>query len=183
MVWAMTFLVFTQTILGALMRHEGPGFLSIPDFPKIYGEWMPAFWDSRVLETINQYRGTQLGWPQTTTTLILWQVLHRSIGILAGVGILAGAIWSVRSTTTPSWWSRGMVGWVFLAVTQVLIGISILWTGRLPEVATLHVLFGACLTLTGWLLGFASWRTTLSPTPVVMPNRPLRVRKVRELTR
>ena len=183
MVWAMTFLVFTQTILGALMRHEGPGFLSIPDFPKIYGEWMPAFWDSRVLETINQYRGTQLGWPQTTTTLILWQVLHRSIGILAGVGILAGAIWSVRSTTTPSWWSRGMVGWVFLAVTQVLIGISILWTGRLPEVATLHVLIGACLTLTGWLLGFASWRTTLSPTPVVMPKRPLRVRKVRELTR
>ena len=76
-----------------------------------------------------------------------------------------------------------MVGWVFLAVTQVLIGISILWTGRLPEIATLHVLFGACLTLAGWLLGFASWRTTLSPTPVVMRKKPFRLRKVRELTR
>jgi hypothetical protein len=76
-----------------------------------------------------------------------------------------------------------MVGWVFLAVTQVLVGVSILWTGRLPEVATLHVLIGACLTLTGWLLGFASWRTTLSPTPVLMPKGRLRVRKVRELIR
>ena len=160
MVWAMTLLVFTQTILGAFMRHEGPGFLSIPDFPKIYGEWMPAFWDDRVLETINQYRAQQLGWPQTSTTLILWQVLHRTIGVLAGVGILGGALWSVRATTTPLWWKRGVLAWVFLAVTQVLMGISILWTGRLPEVATLHVLFGACLTLTGWLLGLASWRST-----------------------
>lgn len=51
------------------------------------------------------------------------------------------------------------MGWVFLAVAQVLLGISILWTGRIPEVATLHVLIGAGLTLTGWLLGLASWRT------------------------
>jgi cytochrome c oxidase assembly protein subunit 15 len=159
MIWAMTALVFTQTILGALMRHEGPGFLSIPDFPTIYGEWMPAFWDSAVLAKINQYRAIQLQWPETSRTLILWQILHRTLGILAAVGIFGGAIWSVKATTAPSWWRKGVVGWVFLAVVQVLLGISILWTGRIPEVATLHVLIGAGLTLTGWLLGLASWRT------------------------
>ena len=141
------------------MRHEGPGFLSIPDFPTIYGEWMPAFWDSAVLAKINQYRAIQLQWPETSMTLILWQILHRTLGILAAVGIFGGAIWSVKATTAPSWWRKGVVGWVFLAVAQVLLGISILWTGRVPEVATLHVLIGAGLTLTGWLLGLASWRT------------------------
>jgi cytochrome c oxidase assembly protein subunit 15 len=160
MVWFMTALVLTQTILGALMRHEGPGFLSVPDFPKIYGEWMPAFWDSAVLTKINHYRASKLQWPETTRTLILWQILHRTLGIVALVGILGGAIWSVRSAVTPSWWSRGMVGWVFLAISQVVLGISILWTGRLPEIATAHVLLGASLSLVGCLLGLASWRST-----------------------
>lgn len=158
MIWSLTALVFTQTILGAWMRHEGPGYLSIPDFPKVYGEWLPAFWSETVLAKINQFRGSVLGWPQTTSGLILCQILHRSLGILAGLGILGGAIWSVRANTTPSWWVKGVVGWVLLAFTQVLLGVAILWTGRLPEVATLHVFLGAGLTLTGWLLGLASWR-------------------------
>ena len=180
MVWFMTAVVFTQTILGAFMRHEGPGFLSVPDFPKIYGEWMPAFWDSSVLGKINQVRATQLHWPETTGALILCQILHRTLGILAAVGILWGAIWSVRSAMTPSWWSRGMVAWVFLAVSQMLLGISILWTGRLPEIATAHVLLGASLTLTGWLLGLASWRST-QDLPLTRASRS-RIKAVRHVS-
>ena len=182
MVWFMTVLVFTQTILGALMRHEGPGFLSVPDFPKIYGQWMPAFWDSTVLSKINHYRASQLQWPETTRVLILWQILHRTLGILAAVGILGGAIWSVRSAMTPSWWTRGMVGWVFLAVSQVVLGISILWTGRLPEIATAHVLLGASLTLMGWLLGLASWRSTQDLPLAKMNRNTLRKNTKREVS-
>jgi len=182
MVWFMTVLVFTQTILGALMRHEGPGFLSVPDFPKIYGQWMPAFWDSTVLSKINHYRASQLQWPETTRVLILWQILHRTLGILAAVGILGGAIWSVRSAMTPSWWTRGMVGWVFLAVSQVVLGISILWTGRLPEMATAHVLLGASLTLMGWLLGLASWRSTQDLPLAKMNRNTIRMNTKREVS-
>ena len=53
-----------------------------------------------------------------------------------------------------------MVGWSFLALVQIVLGVSVIWTGRLPELATLHVLLGATLILTGWLLGLASWRST-----------------------
>jgi cytochrome c oxidase assembly protein subunit 15 len=162
MVWFFTGIVFLQTVLGAWMRHGGPGFLSVPDFPKVYGEWFPPFWDSVTLSHINQFRAEKLQWPATTPILILGQILHRSLGILAAAGILGGALWSVRSSSTPSWWKRGVVFWVLLAVSQVLLGVSIIWSGRLPELATLHVLIGAGLTLTGWLLGLASYRT-MSP--------------------
>jgi len=159
MVWFFTGVVFLQTVLGAWMRHGGPGFLSVPDFPKIYGEWFPSFWDSATLAQINQFRSEKLQWPGTTPILILGQILHRSLGILAAVGILVGAVWSVRSSSTPFWWKRGVVFWVLLALVQVLLGVSVIWSGRLPELATLHVLVGAGLTLTGWLLGLASYRT------------------------
>jgi len=159
MIWFFTGVIFLQTVLGAWMRHGGPGFLSVPDFPKIYGEWFPTFWDSATLTQLNQFRAEKLQWPATTPILILGQILHRSLGILAAVGILGGAVWSVRYSSTPSWWKRGVVFWVLLALTQVLLGVSVIWSGRLPELATLHVLVGAGLTLTGWLLGLASYRT------------------------
>jgi len=159
MVWALTGVVFLQTILGAFMRHDGPGFLSVPDFPKIYGKWLPAFWQADVLQGINTYRATELQWPVTSTSLIAWQLLHRTLGILAALGIFVGAVWSVRPSSTPAWWRRGVIAWAALAGAQVFLGILTIWSGRLPEIATLHVLFGAGLTLTGWLLGFASWRS------------------------
>jgi heme A synthase len=81
------------------------------------------------------------------------------LGILAALGIFVGAVWSVRPSSTPAWWRRGVIAWAALAGAQVFLGILTIWSGRLPEIATLHVLFGAGLTLTGWLLGFASWRS------------------------
>lgn len=159
MIWSLTGVVFLQTVLGAVMRHEGPGFLAIPDFPKIYGSWWPAFWDEHVLQQINHTRATEWQWPATTTSLIFYQIAHRTLGVVLAGAIGAGAWWSVRSVATPGWWRRGITGWVVLAFIQMTLGISVIWTGRLPELATLHVLFGASLLLTGWLLGWASWRT------------------------
>lgn len=178
MVWVMTAMVFLQTILGALMRHEGPGFLSVPDFPKIYGQWLPAFWQADILQAINQYRAQELQWPATTGSLILWQILHRSLGVVAAIGILAGAVWSVAPSSTPVWWRRGVMAWAALAGAQVFLGVLVIWSGRRPEIATLHVLIGAGLTLTGWLLGLAAWRsvqnfptTENSRTAVTSPFR------------
>ena len=163
-IWVLSGVAFLQTILGAVMRHEGPGFLAIPDFPKIYGSWWPAFWDSAVLHRINQIRATELQWPATSSSLIFCQILHRSLGLILAVGMVVGSLWSVRSVATPLWWRRGVTGWATLALLQMMLGISVIWTGRLPELATLHVLLGAGLLLTGWLLGLASWRSAYPPS-------------------
>jgi heme a synthase len=159
-IWILSGFVFLQTILGAFMRHDGPGFLAVPDFPKVYGEWLPAFWEGATLQKINEYRAIELQWPATTSSLILWQILHRSLGILTAGGIFLCAFLTIRATSTPAWWRHGMVGWSFLALAQIVLGVSVIWTGRLPELATLHVLLGATLILAGWLLGLASWRST-----------------------
>lgn len=164
MIWFLSGVAFLQTILGAVMRHEGPGFLAIPDFPKIYGSWWPAFWDSAVLQQMNHMRASELQWPATSSSLILCQILHRSLGVILSVGMVVGSLWSVRSVATPVWWRRGVMGWAALALLQMMLGISVIWTGRLPELATLHVLFGAGLLLTGWLLGLASWRSAYPPS-------------------
>ena len=164
MIWFLSGVAFLQTILGAVMRHEGPGFLAVPDFPKIYGSWWLAFWDSSVLNQINQFRAANLQWPATTSSLILCQILHRTLGVILALGIVVGSIWSVGSVATPAWWRRGVTGWALLALLQMMLGISVIWTGRLPELATLHVLFGAGLLLTGWLLGMASWRSAYPPS-------------------
>ena len=169
MILVLSGVAFLQTILGAVMRHEGPGFLAIPDFPKIYGSWWPAFWDSAVLQQINQMRATELHWPATSSSLILCQILHRSLGLILAVGMVVGSLWSVRSVSTPAWWRRGVTGWAALALLQMMLGISVIWTGRLPELATLHVLFGAGLLLTGCLLGLASWRSAYPPTHRELP--------------
>ncbi|NBT90293.1 MAG: hypothetical protein EBT50_05590 [Verrucomicrobia bacterium] len=179
MIWLLTGFVFLQTILGAFMRHDGPGYLSIPDFPKIYGDWLPAFWQTEGLKAINDYRATQLQWPATTTSLIAWQILHRTLGILLAVGIFVGALWSVGPSSTPSWWRRGVLLWAVLAAIQVILGVSVIWTGRIPELATLHVFFGAGLTLTGWLLGLACWRSVQTfrpgePAAARIPTSPVR---------
>lgn len=159
MIWFLSGVAFLQTVLGAVMRHEGPGFLAIPDFPRIYGSWWPGFWDSAVLGQINQFRATELHWPATTSSLIFCQIVHRTLGLILAIGMVIGAWWSVRSAATPPWWRRGVTAWALLALFQMTLGISVIWTGRLPELATLHVLFGAALLLTGWLLGLASWRS------------------------
>jgi len=164
MIWFLSGVAFLQTILGAVMRHEGPGFLAVPDFPKIYGSWWLAFWDSSVLNQINQFRAANLQWPATTSSLILCQILHRTLGVILALGIVVGSIWSVGSVATPAWWRRGVTGWALLALLQMMLGISVIWTGRLPELATLHVLFGAGLLLTGWLFGMASWRSAYPPS-------------------
>jgi len=164
MVWGLTLLAFLQTVLGALMRHEGPGFLAIPDFPKIYGQWWPAFWDAAVLQKINTLRAVDLQWPATSSSLILAQFLHRTLGVILAISMVVGSFWSMRSVSAPDWWRKGIIGWSFLALLQMGLGVSVIWTGRLPELATLHVLFGASLLLTGWLLGLASWRSAYPPT-------------------
>lgn len=159
-IWVLSAFVFLQTILGAFMRHDGPGILAIPDFPKVYGEWLPSFWQADTLQSINQWRANQLQWPETTSNLILWQILHRTMGLCTAGGIFLCAFLTVRPGSAPVWWRNGMLGWVFLVCLQIILGASVIWTGRLPELATLHVLLGAVLLLTGWLLGLASWRST-----------------------
>ena len=44
---ATTALVYLQILLGATMRHTGAG-LAIPDFPLMFGHFVPDHWNARI---------------------------------------------------------------------------------------------------------------------------------------
>ena len=42
-----TALIYTQILIGAVMRHTGAG-LAIPDFPLMFGHLVPPHWDPKI---------------------------------------------------------------------------------------------------------------------------------------
>lgn len=139
--------VFAQLVLGALMRHYGAG-LAIPDFPLNYGRLLPPT-DQAALESANQQRvGLQL------TGVSLGQIwlhfAHRLgaviVTILLLVTVRRATATSDRAIRTPA------VMLLFLLAVQITLGIlTVLW--RKPaDVASLHVVVGAHILMSSFVL-------------------------------
>ncbi len=122
-------LLAVAILVGAIMRHNGAG-LAIQTFPAAAsdGSWIPDSGNFGV-----------------------WvHFLHRTLGILGGLGVVLYAIGGIRRND----WNRNAAwtAWaaVFLVGVQIWLGILILQTLRNPHVATLHMLNGAVLLATLW---------------------------------
>lgn len=134
-------LVFVQLLIGATMRHQHAG-LAVPDFPLAYGRLWPAT-DADTLAHINLSHADHT----VTAFQILVHMVHR-IGALV---VFVGSLWItrtvVREVGTRSGLGRGVMVWQGLIVLQACLGAATVWTGRAPDIATLHVVVGAaCLS-------------------------------------
>lgn len=116
-------LFFLQLVLGATTRHLGAG-LAIPDFPAVYGGWLPPAFTLPV--TVHFFH--RVG-AFTIVALVSWlvvRVLRRHyghFGVTVSVGALAGAL-----------------------SMQFLLGALVIWTRRLIPITTTHLVVGAlCL--------------------------------------
>lgn len=142
---ALTALVYGQILLGAVMRHTGAG-LAIPDFPLVFGGWVPRAWSFPV--------GIHYA--------------HR----LGALAVAITAVWLlVRLARTGPWpgisWPRWALG--ALVVIQIGLGGAVVLTGKAPIVNTLHVATGASLLAVSWVL---SLRLSLQATaPASAPVR------------
>lgn len=136
--WLTFGFVFLQLVAGATMRHMGAG-LAIPTFPiaSPSGSWMPAVHN----------RFVDLNFTHTRI-LALLVVVH--------VILLARRVFSsgkkVPSLTRPA----SLM--LLLLVAQVILGISIIWTGRRVLPTTLHVMNGAILFAASLLLAVRATR-------------------------
>ena len=168
-------LIYTQLALGATMRHAHAG-LSIPDFPKAYGHWWPQVHRAD-LPALNQQRSAVHQMP-TTLAQIHLQMTHRIMAIfiiLPCILIVAFGAWKRRSLLPDSlrWFaSAGVV----LVAMQITLGIFSIWTNKAADVATAHVVVGACLLV--WsVLTYAAvqrWRSGPVSELDVPQNRPTR---------
>lgn len=154
--WGLTAIVFLQILAGAVMRHFGAG-LAIPDFPLSFGRLIPEFASK---EIVSAY-------------------VHRMGGLLVAVSVIALAVRLRRYDRNHP---LRALSQLLLAVVaaQILLGGYVIWSGKQPHIASLHVMLGAStlalsliLTLSARTLGWRVRRrlTEDAPAPVSPANR------------
>lgn len=139
--------LFIAITFGAIMRHADVG-LAISTFPYSTweGNWLPINWNWAV--SIN--------------------FAHRVSALLASIAILffIGNIWKfARISPTLGWLSILPLLLLFL---QIFLGATVTWSRIHEHAATAHMLNGAFLLASCWMLTFLSMR--LSP-PFFIPHK------------
>jgi cytochrome c oxidase assembly protein subunit 15 len=135
--------VYTQTLLGALMRHTRSG-LAIPDFPLSFGRLIPPEFTRPVL-----FNFAHRCWALMVVSLVVW----------TGARVLR----TYREETSLQGPAAALLGGVLL---QVLLGAEIVWSGREVIPTTLHVACGAFILATSLVLALRA-RHSFLPHPRV----------------
>lgn len=133
-------LLIVQLTIAAFMRHNNAG-LAIPTFPFSTADHaiLPPQWDYRV-------------------TL---QFAHRVMAVVLTVAI-AMLWWRVRRDPGATPALRGAAtALLVLLVVQILLGASVIWSLRRPDLTTAHVIFGALTLATAFGLACLAHRDTI----------------------
>ena len=144
-------LLLAQLAVAAVMRHTFSG-LAIPTFPLTpEGGLVPAHWDFHV--AIN--------------------FAHRAMALVLAVALPWFAVAVAREPAAGAGLRSLAATMVVLLAGQILLGASIVWTGRNPYVTTAHVLVGALTLATTFLLTWLAHREVLAarfrPAPASQP--------------
>lgn len=149
-------LLYLQLFVAAWMRHDGAG-LAVTDFPTIGGEWWPRF-DEPMLAFINSARAAlHLG--PVTAAQVGMHLLHRAIGVVVVVWLVAGSLWTLRRYAQ----NQRIVGTarllILTVVLQFFLGAAAVLTVRHPYLTGLHVVGGAILLALSMLLALRTYRS------------------------
>lgn len=137
--WITLVLIAVSILFGAIMRHSGAA-LAISTFPAAAadGSW----------------------WPDSSSPAVWIHFLHRTLGIVASIGIAWHAIVLWRDDQSP-WQAKALAGVpVVLVLFQIWLGILILETHRNPHVTTIHMLNGAVILAALWASLLCTYRSS-----------------------
>ena len=138
--------IFIQLILGAWMRHINAG-LAIPDFPTVGWSWIPLI-NEDTLQRINDWRfDSDLS---IITYFPVWvHLFHRlwAVGVLITVFIFGHYYFKGKKEFNQT------MTLLFLGVLfQILLGAFTVWSGKEPIITSFHVLNGALLLGTSFIM-------------------------------
>jgi cytochrome c oxidase assembly protein subunit 15 len=129
--------IFTQILVGAIMRHADAG-LAIAKFPLArQGSLFPAYWNFDVGINFAHRVGA------VVVTLLLVTLLRK--------------IWVHKPTRRALGYFASFI--VSLLFLQVYLGALTIWTAKNPQVATIHMLIGAFLLASTWGLTLLAHRS------------------------
>jgi cytochrome c oxidase assembly protein subunit 15 len=144
---ATTALVFTQLVLGALMRHMGAG-LAIPDFPLAFGRLVPPL----------------------ATPGITVHFAHRMGALVVAVAVLS-TVAGVLRRPADAWLRRPALLAAGLLVLQLTLGALTIWSGRAVLPTTTHLVGGAALLATCLVLTLRAGRVAAARASRAEPMR------------
>jgi cytochrome c oxidase assembly protein subunit 15 len=142
-----TALVCAQILVGATMRHSDAG-LAIPDFPLVFGGFVPPHW----------------------TPQIAIHYAHRvgALVVFTAITITSSLVWhryrDRKEVTRPATLLAALV------VAQILLGGLVIWTQKNVAINTAHVITGALVLATSLILTLRSYRARFADV-VVLPSR------------
>lgn len=126
-------LVFVQSLLGALVRHNEAG-MACPDVPLCLGEWIPPL----------------------EHPLVALHFGHRVLGVLLLAVVLTVGHWAFWKGGTPKIRKLGILA-TGLVTAQVFIGFWSVWYRLDPVPVSLHTLLAASLLATLTSLLTLTW--------------------------
>jgi heme a synthase len=154
-VMATTAVVFLQLVIGALMRHSEAG-LAIPDFPTMFGSWIPPLSDERLAAANKELWSMGLLWDRGISEITLPQMLAHLLHRAWAAVVTGMIIWTaIRIYRLPGSLSRlrGYArGLVALVTLQVALGILTILTEKQFTITSLHVVTGAVTLATSLAL-------------------------------
>lgn len=141
--WILSIGFFIQLFLGASVRHLHAG-LVIPDFPTVYGGFLPPFW----------------------TVSITFHFLHRMTAYLLLFFSFAFALRVLRREKTDRVRVFIVAVWLGALTLQLLLGALTIWLQRPIAVTSAHLAVGAlCLALSVLLTFRLGWAALPSRSP------------------
>ncbi|MEP7220277.1 MAG: COX15/CtaA family protein [Bacteroidota bacterium] len=171
LVLATTGVIFLQLIFGALMRHSDAG-LAIPDFPTMFGSWIPPLSDARLAAANHELRDLGLLWKRGMQDIsaaeMFSHVLHRAWAVVVTGMVLWTVIRVWRERTEPAI-RRPAFLLLGLLVAQVTLGILTILTEKQFTVASLHLLNGALTLATSVVLAIQVRHLLRAPNRDAVP--------------
>ncbi len=130
-----TAVVYTQILVGAVMRHTGAG-LAIPDFPLAFGRLIPPRFDFPVAIHYTHRMGALV-----VTALVAWTVIR---------------IW--REARAEGRLLRPAMAMAALVLIQIVLGATVVLSAKAVLPNTVHVGTGAMVLATSLLVTLRAWR-------------------------
>jgi cytochrome c oxidase assembly protein subunit 15 len=130
-----TGVIYTQIIVGAVMRHTGAG-LAIPDFPLMFGHVIPDHWNQGIAV----------------------HFAHRVGALLVTLSVVATSAHIWYHHTSERALVRPATLIVFLVATQVTLGALTVLSERNIWINSVHVVCGALVLATSLVITLRSWR-------------------------
>ena len=146
---ATTVVIALQLIIGAVMRHSEAG-LAIPDFPTMFGSWLPPLSDSALASANRELIALDL--EPVTRMQMLSHLLHRLGALVVSVMVVWSVVRVMRNYRDVAELRRP--AWMLLAllVVQATLGILTILTEKQFTITSFHVVNGAATLVTSLML-------------------------------